>query len=1126
MNREDDFDENDEDMDFVEYEDEEEEEDDEEEEEPNPDFRQYIHAQPLTDLENLVKHEPVLSYDPLCVRKKSNWAKMHNKYKFDTLDFDPVEVLKDMVDYSPKLVALLQRIEELDAKDLQLHGKLFKHFIFSDLKSGYGVKMVASALIAKGMNLAYNAELIESSESAKYGKLELRSKQSLQATPYSNFYLLSSTGVYDKPISVNMKKQILQNFNERPDADSPFEANIHGKYTRFILMDSGFKEGIDLFDIKYIHIFEPPFSLADQKQIIGRGTRTCGQKGLTFHPQKGWPLYVTIYDTEILENLHPTFIGANSLHDLYLKSLNLDLRLFQFAADLEETTIYGSVDYELNLNIHNFAVKNTESPSTSIEDMIGEMLRIEGGHPSRRNPVYHPLPEMGVPRRIVYHPLPSIGLLNPSGKMGLEEMREHIRRNFSEYSWDAVKMENLCGEVAIRGGAAPQVIEYTPTQKFISHYFTPENPLKGMLLWNSVGTGKTCTAIATASSSFEREGYTILWVTRTTLKNDIWKNMFDQVCNESIREHLRSEEIAKYPVEQNKRLRLLSKSWRIRPMSYKQFSNLVSKQNKIYQTLVKINGVEDPLRKTLLIIDEVHKLYGADDLSRLERPDMTAFHKALMNSYEVSGKDSVRLLLMSATPVVKDPMEMIKLLNLCRPIAEQFPEDFPTFAETYLDESGAFSEAGRHKYLDEIAGQVSYLNREKDARQFAQPVISYIKAPLLNNYDWINRFDKKYVREYLNSNILSLKRQIREQANRVSEEVGDLDPNRFRRLQTKCNEYEGKVKNTCIKIVRKHVRDMVKDAKEHVADIRENINGIREQLKNRTLFKIDALKKISSRLEAHPQEYAEFKRSLYANIRTCGKTSSSNKPIKDALERHPAIMQYTDHLHVLDQRILDLEEATKTNIEKYRKKIKQIKELRKSGNLNSLEISVVDQILVEEMRNLRILRMSSKKTLASDIKDIQVEKASVQKTKRNQIRSFLKTFRKTLKERRSAQKEIERAERQLKKQLRRSGELEDEEIQEEYIRRLIEDYSKRIHAELEDRLPAIIETETAKEEEKMRKVTEKEALRAEKEREKTEKEREKQTKKAEKEREKQTKKAEKEREKQNRKTRKQKPSSK
>ena len=165
------------------------------------------------------------------------------------------------------------------------------------------------------------------------------------------------------------------------------------------------------------------------------------------------------------------------------------------------------------------------------------------------------------------------------------------------------------------------------------NYFTPLNPCKGMLLWHSVGTGKTCSAIATATSSFEKQEYTILWVTRTTLKNDIWKNMFDQVCNESIRNQIEYSDDFTMPKEHSQRMRLLSKSWKIRPISYKQFSNLVSKQNSIYETLVKINGAADPLRKTLIIIDEAHKLYGGDDLSGIERPDMNALHTALMKSH-------------------------------------------------------------------------------------------------------------------------------------------------------------------------------------------------------------------------------------------------------------------------------------------------------------------------------------------------------------------------------------------------------------------------------------------------------------------------------------------------------------
>ena len=51
-------------------------------------------------------------------------------------------------------------------------------------------------------------------------------------------------------------------YNERP-------SNINGDNMRFIVLDSGFKEGIDLFDVKYVHIFEPQRTNADYQQAIG-----------------------------------------------------------------------------------------------------------------------------------------------------------------------------------------------------------------------------------------------------------------------------------------------------------------------------------------------------------------------------------------------------------------------------------------------------------------------------------------------------------------------------------------------------------------------------------------------------------------------------------------------------------------------------------------------------------------------------------------------------------------------------------------------------------------------------------------------------------------------------------------
>ena len=86
-------------------------------------------------------------------------------------------------------------------------------------------------------------------------------------------------------------------------------------------------------------------------------------------------------------------------------------------------------------------------------------------------------------------------------------MENSNRHNLTKYSYlnqNNEEIEYFIGaEIAILLGYKNN------TQAFVKNYFTPENPIKGMLLYHSVGTGKTCSAIAAASSTFERQGYTI-----------------------------------------------------------------------------------------------------------------------------------------------------------------------------------------------------------------------------------------------------------------------------------------------------------------------------------------------------------------------------------------------------------------------------------------------------------------------------------------------------------------------------------------------------------------------------------------------------------------------------------------
>jgi hypothetical protein len=627
-----------------------------------------------------------------CIRTVANWSYATRKHIYDSATFDPKQVEKDMEKAAPKMKLLFDKIKELDERDKKEFGTVFKHMIFTDVKSSaYGAKILASAFDTMGYNAAYD-------KSYKWDE------GNLMKTKSNNFALLCSTTLYGKPMGVKFRKQVLGTYNKRPE-------NIHGELLRFVILDQGFKEGIDLFDVKYVHLYEPLITTADEKQAIGRGTRFCGQKGLQFDPKRGWPLYVFKYEVTIPDDLQST-LDSEHMFELYLKNSGIDLRKLIFANNLEKTCIWGAIDYPLTRNVHEFSIDKENATVRNFE----RLFKTIGGQSEQEQEL-----EGGALRAIP-----------PSKQKPFLDMREYITNRFQKFTWEEGRLENQCRS---DGGKSSNkkpdnshmnIVKFSPTQDFVRNYFQPNNFAKGMLLWHSVGTGKTCTAIATASTSFEKKGYTILWVTRHTLKPDIWKNMYNQVCSLVIQKEMKKKEfpqdVLKHP------LRHASDAW-LEPISYKQFSNMLAGKNSLYQTMVKRNGSKDILKKTLIIIDEAHKLF-ASDVTGSERADVNLIYDKIHNSYKVSGKDSARVLLLTATPYTSDPMQVIKLLNLLREKDNAIVDDFQEFSYKYLDERGKFTPKGQVKFLNMITGYISYLNREKDARQFAYPIMKMVYADM------------------------------------------------------------------------------------------------------------------------------------------------------------------------------------------------------------------------------------------------------------------------------------------------------------------------------------------------------------------------------------------------------------
>lgn len=239
-------------------------------------------------------------------------------------------------------------------------------------------------------------------------------------------------------------------------------------------------------------------------------------------------------------------------------------------------------------------------------------------------------------------------------------------------------------------------------QQFISEYFTLSNP-NGLLVQHSVGAGKSITAI-NLFKHFEKLGFNTIFVTRTTLKKDI-----------------------------DKAIDLLPLDGSLARFSYKQISNICRRKGQNYIKLLekarKLNvNTNDPFYKTLIIIDEAHKLY-TKDLKPQEMHDIKAIEKMIFDSYTNSKENRTRIVLMSATPMTEDPMEIIELFNLIiTDPKERF--DIDNFNSDYLNADGEFSKNGIEKFKCKVKGLISYLDLSRDPSKFAKVRYTQVLVPI------------------------------------------------------------------------------------------------------------------------------------------------------------------------------------------------------------------------------------------------------------------------------------------------------------------------------------------------------------------------------------------------------------
>lgn len=370
----------------------------------------------------------------------------------------------------------------------------------------------------------------------------------------------------------------------------------------------------------------------------------------------------------------------------------------------------------------------------------------------------------------------------PSLNLHPRQYEQEIEKLFTKYMYTAPKLENGCNSVP------DKLMKLSKHQKFIREYFTPSNPIKGILLNHAAGTGKTCAAVSVISSFLDTNvKWNIVWVTRPSLKSQLNKTLFHDVCLRSLRNAIKDDNVSinnhqtyidKIRYVRNKQnwtainrkyaKKFIASDTYGHVITYGQLANAFAyagcnstRCTELARRLFRDGP--DPLKHTLLVFDEAHNIFNDKDLPIGEAKYMNAkvsgvfgkniagrehIVRAIHNSYLKSGDQSCKVLLATATPIIHTPIDVFRLLNIIIPKPEnRLPETETQFKAyrtpqgyTFFDTKGNITQQAREDFKQKTLGLISYFDGNRDPRYF--PMIQYhvVNVP-------ITRIQEVYLRK-------------------------------------------------------------------------------------------------------------------------------------------------------------------------------------------------------------------------------------------------------------------------------------------------------------------------------------------------------------------------------------------
>jgi len=277
-------------------------------------------------------------------------------------------------------------------------------------------------------------------------------------------------------------------------------------------------------------------------------------------------------------------------------------------------------------------------------------------------------------------------------------------------------------------------------QKLLELYMANNSPYRGILLYHTLGSGKTITAINVA----EALGHDTI----VLLPKSLQLNFIEEVIT-FVPEFNRDDNYSNMTIDEKKKYdRDLYK--RVNKKYKFVSSNSGKSAEKIAEISVSdesmgrfIKGVKS-LDNKLLIIDEVHNLMV--NVINASAKNGSKILNMIMNAR------NLKLIFLSGSPVVSDPFELGVMFNMLRgfipiknpktkktDLVTAFPENYDDFNKIFIEEKdGEMHIKNKEIFQERIVGLVSYYDATlDDQREIFPEKLKPIKVKVpMSDYQW------------------------------------------------------------------------------------------------------------------------------------------------------------------------------------------------------------------------------------------------------------------------------------------------------------------------------------------------------------------------------------------------------